>query len=230
MSREVMILRNFLPCVIFSLSVFAVLSGQGCGLYSYPYIYPPDIQRTMTGTPQVVSIINTGDNDPDVFQGYEIYYKFYERDNFSSQYGSDLKTLFSVEEPEPRDIENLGYRRANTIEDATKTSPVPMVFIDYSDRDDYFSIDIDFTEILSNVKPEITYNGNTLNLYRGRDIRDQEDNDIYKSFINEDIDIGDNDIAYDSVTLYMYVFAYGKYDKVYNIYSKPVGLGSIDFY
>jgi hypothetical protein len=124
MSREVMILRNFLPCVIFSLSVFAVLSGQGCGLYSYPYIYPPDIQRTMIGTSQVVSIINTGDNDPDVFQGYEIYYKFYERKNFSSQYGSDLKTLFSVEEPEPRDIENLGYRRANTIEDATKTSPI----------------------------------------------------------------------------------------------------------
>lgn len=229
MSREVMILRNFLPCVIFSLSVFAVLSGQGCGLYSYPYIYPPDVSNSYSGSSGISYIINTGVNDPDVFQGYEIYYKFYDFNNHVSLHRSDHIALFSVEEPEPRDITNLGYRRANTTEDATKSSPVPMIFIDYSDRDDSFEIKMDFTNIAFGVKPYLSYSGNTIYLYRA--VKDKDnDNKTFKSFITDDIDKDkDDDIGYDSVTLYMYVFAYGKYDKVYNIYSKPVELGYINY-
>ena len=56
----------------FSLLVFSF----GCGLASYPYLYKPEVK----GLPENVlrSFYNTPTNDPNIFWGFEIFYKIHD--------------------------------------------------------------------------------------------------------------------------------------------------------
>ena len=111
-SREGMIPLNRIIIILSALSFFLI---QGCGLNDYPYIYAPEVSA-LTGSPGIIKIYNRSDNDPDVFQGYELYYKFYIKANFNVDNTNDYKNLFSVEEPEPSDLANLGFKRINTVQ------------------------------------------------------------------------------------------------------------------
>ncbi len=220
-SREVMIPLNriiiFLPALFFFLI-------QGCGLNDYPYIYAPEVSA-LTGSSGNIKIYNRSDNDSDVFQGYELYYKFYNKANFKAENAADYNNLFSVEEPEPSDLANLGFKRINTVNNTDSKTPYPMIPIDYNDRDESFVINIDFTYIASDTIPTVDYNNTKL--YRV--VTDPADTDYYKSFIYDDMSESDSDVPVADVTLSLFVFSYGKYDRVYNIYSKPVWLGYIDY-
>lgn len=62
---------------------------SSCGLYDSPYLEAPGVKTfDAAGNPSSAEIYNRSDNDPDVFRGYEIYYKYY---NLYSKIGDDDK-------------------------------------------------------------------------------------------------------------------------------------------
>ncbi len=236
MLREGMIPHNLKKIFIFLILLpLCLLLTLQCGLNSYPYLYPPAVLRF---NPDIATVTNRDDYDPDVFQGYELYYKFYDYNDATSQIIADDKIIMSVDEPKPEDVAARGYRRVNTVSDSDQMTRYPMIPINYGNRDSSFDLRIDFTGATNNTGvnpgdngaiPSVTYLANPP-VFLYRTVLDPEDTNgkKYKSFGNIS-KAEDNDILYDRVTLSMYIFAYGKYDKVYNIYSKPELLGSIDY-
>ena len=226
MSREGMIPRNisFLTLIIIFLTVFT-----SCGLYTYAYLNAPGVKTFTAGIPSSAEIYNRSDNDPDVFRGYEFYYKYY---NTYSEIADDDKTIFSESEPEPSDLTAVGYRRVSTVKTTDESTYYPMVPVDYSDRDSSFTLTVYFNEVSSDVVPYVSYSGYS-NVYLRRNISDYNSSSgdyEYKSFITEDHTGGDqSDRSSGESVLSLYVFSYGKDDNVYNIYSKPVWLGYINY-
>lgn len=220
-----MITRNFF------LSIILLIILSSCGLYNYPYLNAPNVDTFTTGIPSIAKIYNRSDNDPDVFNGYEFYYKYYKD---SANITVDDKTIFQTSEPEPEDLTKVGYIRANTVLLAEDNTYYPMIPVDYANRDAAFTLDVDFNDVSSspNIPPVINYNSKTITLYRQETELNTDSKLEYETFIADDLD-EDDGIEIDRTvlerTLSLYVFAYGKEDKVYNIYSKPVWLGRIDY-
>src|SRR6056297_1722904 len=67
-------LKIIIVAASFFLALLA-LAVIGCGIPSYPYLYPPE---ALGGG--VVGFSHDENNDPDVFRGYEIFYRFYSVD------------------------------------------------------------------------------------------------------------------------------------------------------
>ena len=226
MSREGMIPRNFfLHSKIF---ILITIFTSSCGLYTSPYLSAPNVTTFEPGIPSSALIYNRSDNDPEVFRGYEIYYKYY---NSHSEIADDDKKIFNTSEPEPDDLKNVGYRRLNTVLTTEETTTYPMIPVDYSDRDTSFTLTVYFDEVSSDTAPRVEYSG-----YSDRTLRrnitqynSTSGKTEYKTFIPADHDSGDSDRSSGELTLSLYVFAYGKDDNVYNIYSKPVWLGYITY-
>ena len=64
--------RSVVRLTILTAGVFILLSLMTCGIPSYPYLFPPEaIGGGRTG------FVHDSDNDPNVFVGYEIFYRFY---------------------------------------------------------------------------------------------------------------------------------------------------------
>ena len=221
MSREGMIPRN----ITFSVIIILLTFLSSCGLYTYAYLEAPGVS-TMVGSGNA-EIYNRSDYDPDVFRGYELYYKFY---TDSTERISNDKTIFATSEPEPSDLTAVGYSRINTVLSADDSTSYPMVPVDYSDRDTAFTLTVNFDQLSSGVVPYVSYSGysdvflrRTASEYNSLS-KDYE----YKSFRPVDYDTGDSDWSPGETELSLYVFAYGKDDNVYKIYSKPVWLGYIN--
>jgi len=211
-----------------------------CGLNTYPYLYPPDTVVRLTGSDVEFIIANRGDNNPDVFLGYELYYKFYNFTDATVAMANDDRAIFSIDQPTPNDVTRLGFRRVNTVPTDDRTTRIPMIPVNYSDRKNNFNITLNFFGVASGenavprIIPEVSYLSYPIvELYRQVLDPDDDIKNKYKSFgdlINE-LSGGsrDSDLPSTWVTLSLYIFAYGKYDKVYNIYSKPLWLGYINY-
>jgi hypothetical protein len=65
-----------------------MLLAAGCGLPTEPYLYPP-ISRTSIADPGVFIFENPGDNNPDVFLGFLIFYKLF--DSSGTEQDGDLQ-------------------------------------------------------------------------------------------------------------------------------------------
>ena len=226
MSREGMIPRNF--SLLSVILILTLILSSSCGLYTYAYLDAPNVKTFTAGIPSSAEIYNRSDNDPEVFRGYELYYKYY--NNFS-EIADDDKTIFADSEPEPSDLTGVGYRRVNTVETTDETTPYPMIPVNYSDRDSSFTLTVYFNEVSAavNVIPYVSYSGYS-NKYLRRNVSELDGGDyVYKSFISDDTDSSYSDMSSGQTVLSLYVFAYGKDDNVYNIYSKPVWLGYINY-
>ena len=233
-------IKNKLYLLFLSLPLLLFLQ---CGLNTYPYLYPPDTVARLSGSDGIFVIANRSDND-DAFLGYDLYYKFYNFTDANVTMASDDRAIFSVEQPTPTDVTRLGFRRVNTIPDTDKPpTRSPMIPVYPGDRNSSFNIRLDFTGVSSlsaetaipPIIPEVNYLSNqTVYLYR--QVLDPDDDspikNKYKSFgdlRNELSGQRDADLPQGRATLSLYIFAYGKYNKVYNIYSKPLWLGYIDY-
>jgi len=214
-----------------------------CGLYSYPYIYAPSLSGGVASSAQAeVTIVHNGDNDPAVFRGYEIYYKFYSSTTAYDQQKSDHNSIFSVKEPDYTALRSAGYTRCRTVKLCTKDTPTPMIYIPADDRDSDFELYITFDTITTKDNKNelsISFLSDAEPLYRA--IQDQNPDSgeeelaggtsgdaIYKDFNSDDIESGDSDLpSTTEVTLSMYIIGYGLYEN-HNLYSKPVWLGLVD--
>lgn len=222
------------------LTLSAVMLSSSCGLYSYPYISPPDV-RTVSITGGNAIIINTGDNDPDVFRGYEIYYKFYNQSTAANDQRNDHNQIFNkLNDDAPKVLTAAGYRRARTEKNTRDDTLYPMIPVPSGDRDDSFEIIISFNPVTtSGSKEELKaqYLSSVIPLYR--DIKDQNHDSseaaasetIYKDFNSDDLqytEYQDGDLPSGDVSLSMYVFSYGIHENIYNLYSTPVWLGYVN--
>lgn len=215
-----------------------------CGLYSYPYISEPSLRGGTAGTVQnYVYIIHDGDNDPNVFRGYELYYKFYNATTAENDHSRDDKSIFSVSNPDYSALVAAGYKRCRTEKLYKKDTTYPMFKVPADDRDDDFELELRFDTVTTKdnkFEMQLNYLGDAVPFYRA--IQDQNpdsgeperaggksDDPIYKDFNSDDIEAGDSDLngnPYTSVALSFYIIGYGVHEN-HNLYSKPVWLGVV---
>jgi len=137
----------FAGTALFSGAVLLVLLLSACGIPQYPYLYPPEA----FSDPTRVGFNHNDLNDPTVFRGYEIYYKFYKNTNpddnntalndmsifnstisFSSiSYNNGGSTAYSN-----------GFRKLLVDVSGIFIDVVPQILIDIAEIDDSFSLEI----------------------------------------------------------------------------------------
>ena len=216
-----------------------------CGLYSSPYIYEPSLRGGTAGTGQnYVYIINNGDNDPSVFRGYELYYKFYNSASAENDHSTDHKNIFRTSNPDYSALVAAGYRRCRTEKRYKIDTTTPMIRVPASARDSDFQLYISFDPVTTKdnkSEMKIEYLGVEQPFYRAivdqnpdSDEREragveQSDEDIYKDFNSDDLEYTtyrDSDMPMAEVSLSLYIIGYGVHENR-NLYSKPVWLGVV---
>lgn len=225
--------------------ILMVMLLCSCGLYSYPYIHEPTLRSgTATSGRPNVTIINNGDNDPNVFRGYELYYKFYNSTTAENEHSRDDKAIFSVSNPDYTALVAAGYKRCRTVKLYKKDTTYPMLPVPVDSRDDDFTLYLDFSPVTEydkyKAEMEIAYLQIRAPIYRA--IKDQHpdsgeaqqaggqpDDEIYKDFNIDDLEYNtyhDSDLPTAAVSLSFYIIAYGVHEN-HNLYSKPVWLGVV---
>lgn len=228
------------------LTFAAVMVFSGCGLYSYPYIEAPNVSKVVGGGVTECIIENASGNDPEVFRGYEIYYKFYDQNKRLAEQRDDHNAIFAKEEPDYTALLAVGYKRCRVIKNMKKDTTVPMIPIPSGFREDDFNITIDFKTLASGSNDEHaellaefkTMPIESIPLYRCIEDTKPESwetpgdiNNVYKDFNSIDLEYEechDSDLPTKEVSVSMYILSYGLYDNVYNLYSKPVWLGYVN--
>ena len=224
--------------------IFVVMLLCSCGLYSYPYIHDPSLRGGTAGTGQnYVYIIHNGDNDPSVFKGYELYYKFYNSTTAETEHSRDDKSIFSVSNPDYTALVAAGYKRCRTEKLYKKDTTYPMFKVPTDDRDDDFELYLSFETVTTKDNKNemrLEYLGVEVPFYRS--IQDQHpdskepeeaggkpDDAIYKDFNSDDLEYStyhDSDLPTAEVSLSFYIIGYGVHEN-HNLYSKPVWLGVV---
>ncbi|MDZ7793384.1 MAG: hypothetical protein U5P10_06715 [Spirochaetia bacterium] len=186
----------------------------GCGIPSYPYLYPPE---ALGGGR--VGFSHDENNDPDAFRGYEIFYRFYANDPDTAGAG-DMEDYFTAEGA-IRSVINgtsssaltYGFRRL-IIEGNKATDPPPQLPIDFADRNNTFTIEL--IEDETNDVIRFTYDSVTYNVFRYVPYEESVEYD-YKPFLPAtdgdlyDFTSGENDIhdaeEVDETSIYVAFFA-----------------------
>jgi len=229
--------------ILILVAAYLLLLSSSCGLYDYPYISAPDLEGgAASGFPIEIIIVNNGDNDPNVFQGYELYYKFYNYETVGNDHKKDHNSIFSVKEPDYTALVAAGYKRCKTQKLTKKDTKYPMLPIPVGERDSNFTLKLSFDPYVTTKdnKGELTINylSDAQPLYRqvvddSPDTGEVEDaggragEQIYKDFNSDDLKTVDSDMPGKEVSLSFYIIAFGKYEN-HNLYSKPVWLGYVD--
>lgn len=199
----------------YSVALFLVSTTLliSCGLDEYTYLYPP-INTSKTG--YIYTFDNNQLNDPAVFIGYKLLYKFFpstikvdeEISNVTSRYTSSPTTIYQYM------TGDLGFKdlKIGTSDDLK---------IDFANRPDPFTIQIDFTNAVLGYDPKnvivsisdlavSTTPGLPENAFRNV-------GQIGIGFSNEDMVFGYSDLVLEdnySITgdtyLLLYVLAYGQ--------------------
>ena len=215
---------------VFTVSFFFLFAR--CGIDSYPYLSPPSyssIREPLEGE-SVFQFKNNTENNANYFEGFEIYYKFYSSSPSDSDYDSDTSSINLT--PTKEKLESLGYKR---LYEYSSDLFLPLIPVEQEYKNDDFTVIIDFSSLDEIIKPypKAEYLGNSINLARYVSVNNS-DNLYFKSFRSEsfqevysDLDSSLFNAEYPNIYLSLYVLSYGKYDIIYDLYSKPVSLGKI---
>ena len=130
-------MRRFLKRVGVLIVAALTLILMGCGLEDYAYLYPP----SAWGEGDVFYFTNDTRNDPSIFMGYKILYRFYKS---TESITSDMTKIENLYDSYPTSIdtkmEGLGYKELK-ISDNLNTS----LAIASADRNTSFTIRMNFT-------------------------------------------------------------------------------------
>jgi hypothetical protein len=220
-----------------------ILSISGCGLEDYPYLYPPLINKAAVGDSSC-SFKNSTENNPQYFQGFLVYYRFYDRnadtaaDNnyIESQTGASVLSAFQLKNFRPLALISsfvnetaLFYEYANII-------------IPSDSRDDSFIIEINFNTVnksnpaeLKDKFPVLTSGGIIPELYPARNLGGRTSGiteaDI-RGFSDSDFSAAASDkgsLTSDNIKILLYAVSYGRDENLKLFYSEPLSLGFIIF-
>ena len=214
-------------------TLVATLIFAGCGIPSTSYI-PPIPEDSIVRPLEGETFFSFGipvDNNPEIFEGFEIYYKFYRIDdeNLIAKIGDETLATPVTQQS----LRNARYRRlSNPVDPAELESVFPLVPIERIDRSDAdLLITLDFG-IISTSYPYSTYG----DIYLSRLIEVPGVDPIYKGFSTSDFDttdpdlpIGGNLTGITSLYLSLYAMSYGNSisDLRLDIHSVAVYLGRI---
>lgn len=204
----------------------AGLVVAACGLEEYVYLEPPSSTAKVN---EIYTFSNNISNDPTVFMGYKILYRFFPSSDkvdqsissVASQFASSPTTIYTVMK------DSLGYRDL-------KIDTDDKIEINFGNRQDPFTVEIDFSRATQGIDdknvlvsiPEggiATTPGLPKNAYRNT-----EQTDI--GFSSEYLVTGYNDLVqetnYSDVTgetyLLLFVLAYGLNPSTYtDVFSEP---------
>ena len=150
--------------LIFTGIILYLVFSAGCGIQSFPYLAPieiEDITRPAPGEKRFLFINNT-ENNPIYLQGYEIYYKFYSTDPYETvtalNYEKHTESINDRIEANGVTIEEIqttyGYYRLY----ANDTDlPIPLLPLSESQKDDPIIFELDFSIIAVTIYPTAKY-------------------------------------------------------------------------
>jgi len=180
---------NFFTHTICISVIFLIISlSTGCGIPSYPYLYPPDPGDQED---ERLYFTHDSDNDPTVFVGYEIFYRFYSKNpnelDIESKIDAvkDMETYFtsslrfrSVIYEESGSAYNFGFRRV--IVDTSDNTP-PQLTINSDQIDNSFMVEFVDNELSEKIEIVIDYEseGTSHELFRSA----KTETDEYKGFL-----------------------------------------------
>ena len=224
-------------------AAIACLATAGCGLPSYPALYAPIMIFEPAVESDLFFIFSiTTEDDPSVFEGVELYYKFYLRSDVE-------KELIAADRQKVVDVPTLeatGYRRyIDTNSEIVEGSRPLIPLSDDEKLDATTEIRLDFQPLIDAAKPSdyplvsLSPSGAELSLARNA----SSVRDVYerKGFTSDSYTSGDGDVpnayedeqlaADESERLYVAVYAlcYGNDDSLpeFNIVSQPLYAGYI---
>lgn len=167
------------------LIMLTLLAGAvpGCGIPSIPYLYPPE---ALGGGE--VGFNHDKNNDPDVFRGYEFFYRFYAGNPDEAgirQAEIDMQNYFngagairSIVYGTSSSAFAYGFRRL-ILEGKSLADPAPLLPIDIPDRNSSFRIE--FFEKETDNEIYYTYESNSYDVFRY--VPYSEDGYDYKPFL-----------------------------------------------
>lgn len=201
----------------------AAIAFSSCGLENVPELPPPDAPDALASdaTPlfQVVNHPTTVPSDWffELKYGFELYYKFYTRDQAKEENLADRDQLLSN-----------GYRRVNNAVESLSAQVLPLISINVADQNTEFDVTLDFSQPVAS---EAQYNGIPSRIIDVR--RGVEQLGEAKTFAKEDLDGADLDVSEiwatavsdGEIHLAMYAMTYGMYNFSSPLYSQPRYLG-----
>lgn len=201
----------------------AAIVFSACGLEITPVLDPPDAPEALASdtTPvfQVVNLPTTVPSDWyfELKYGFELYYKFYDRNQTKEEKLNDQGALIAA-----------GYRRVNTT-GSLSAQVLPLIPINVADQNTEFDVTLDFAQPVAS---RATYNvGDPAPVIEVR--RGVEHLGSAKTFAREDLDPSDADVSEiwtqavsdGEIHLAMYALTYGLYDLSIPLYSTARYLG-----
>jgi hypothetical protein len=225
------ILRIVVPVVL----AFAAL--QGCGLEVVPFLAAPLVETVATGgvTPEF-SFDHNPDSNPEVFRGFELYYKFYDPDGYVENYETDIRIIESQFTSSPATVlGQRGFRRVNDlVGDSPGSVELPLMPVSAGLRSTRFTVDITFPGTVVSPAPGVAVypaatGNNEVQLARSAN----ETTQVFQTFSPDAVETSDADVANTitdtaGIAVGLAVLAFGRESVSFPaqaVYSAPVGLG-----
>ena len=211
------------------------LITAGCGIPNYAYLDPPKMGDRFDKD-KYATFLNSTENNPDIFQGYQIYAKFY----------SDGEKVDSGNLSTQRDLENNGFIKLATPlipEDSWRFSP--LIKLTEAEKEASLSFTFSFEDdnpgTSSGFNTKISYNGKEVSVARFLNVsvplKSFSEADLEpEDRSNDPIDGGDlpadfplpETIGEYYLYLSIYLVSYGIDSDLSPIYSIPLYLGVVE--
>ena len=223
---------DYLKITVLMLSVLIVLMITGCGIETIPNLNPPEVLPAPAAGDLYFTFSSTGENGEFYFKGFELYYKFFNKDDPSETDDSNLDGL-TVDDLKSK----YGFYRINSSTDTVNNPDKPLIPVDLSYRGTIFSVKVDFTPLNNTASPGEPYISSDVlssNIEEiRRDVQNITPDTTFKRFSDfkdsSDSDITglDNFDTSSSIDLMLYVASYGFDITIGEIYSRCKYLGTI---
>ena len=134
--------RRGAASAVLGLALFLLPALVSCGLEDYVYLYPPETAKTN----EVLAFSNNIQNDPLVFYGYKILYRFYKSADAASDGIASVANLYTSYPTTVYDKMKSVLKYRDLLLGESKAADL---IIDSADKQAVFTIQLDFTETVS---------------------------------------------------------------------------------
>jgi hypothetical protein len=218
-------------------------TAAACGLADYPFVAPPIVvpQDPLSAR---FSFENNSANNPEYFEGFDIYYRFYldsEQDDFEADRG-EIQSESEAFVDAQRLLERFEYRRMHGHPSETPGNTIsqePLLSVAEAAKKESFSVLVDFEplqQLGADQSPTLSYTNSAqtatiVPLRKPSAASDVEgfDRDVF-STDDADMPEGYRQDQPTGFILSLFVVSYGRQDLVVGLYSRPVFLGSTEFF
>lgn len=226
-----------LKLVSISVCGFLILS---CGLEYYSLLYPPADPSEPTESNLIASFKNDSRNNPDEFEGFEIYYRFYNPEEYASSepgeqdFELDAEKIEEASEDNVQSVQILLSNRFNRVFSVLEETveDEPLIAISAGNVDSSFEVQIDFSDVsIIDIESEPVIRWLSKEIVIRRSVVEEGEN---KKFRPDDILGTDDDIRGiidfenlgTSLDIVFFAISWGVDSSFRQFYSRPVYLGN----